>query len=765
MASAALVLPGLGRWPLWQDEAFTWFITRDSAERVVQATAGDRHPPLYYLLVWLLQDMPDDDAWLRLPSALAVVAAVAVVGEAGRRWVSPRVGFLAASLLALSPYAVVYAHTARMYALLLLWGALLLAGALGLVRGRAIVGPALLILLAASGAIWTHYAGAVGIVGTGLAVLLGVLARPEAWRERLLRLAAAAVAFGLAGASFLPWATGPLQYQLSSKDAPAERTWAVLAYAWWAFDARVPLLSWAWAAAELAGVWIALRRRDWTLLGYVLAGLVLPWILSSSGPAQNQRNYSDLLPAAALLAAGALAALEARFRWPWPYLPAGLLLLAAEPLHDLVTRTVSPQETGTGFDYQVEAQVLDRSVPKNAALYFRPSYMAQQYARYAPGLSDREKLPVDEHTWLAAARAEFVESRVASRFPAECVFKSGFRVMVYAPAGPGCEAAIRWIEAVAEDREYGPFLVELARRALDAGDLDRAEALGRRAEAVVRGHPGPSILLTELLLRKGDVAGALAEADRALQVARSWRWAGATLGEIHDLRARAFDSTGDVARRNEARSAANCTRTAVFPSWCGTVAQRALPLFGFLAPPPPQVRPLPALSEAQDAAPPSEAPADALRVGLWALDGEVLPQDWVDGGGSVFMEETGEAVALGLASTGDAATAMACAPLADTTPRMAIRLRWRFSPEKEPNRSKLLVEARMTDAEGRMLQSGWTSLREELVKNVDPVKWRVDRYDFRPHARAAKVRICMLVDGPNPARAEIDWLEVLQVRE
>ena len=57
------------------------------------------------------------EAWLRLPSAMAGIGAVALTALLAGRWFDPRIGVLAGCVLAVHPLAVFYAHDARPYTL------------------------------------------------------------------------------------------------------------------------------------------------------------------------------------------------------------------------------------------------------------------------------------------------------------------------------------------------------------------------------------------------------------------------------------------------------------------------------------------------------------------------------------------------------------------------------------------------------------------------------------------------------------------------
>src|SRR5205814_9720996 len=80
----------------------------------------DAHPPLDYLLRHPLAVHGVSDGWIRLPSAVFSIAALVVFAVWMRR--RDRLGAVATWLLALSPFAIVYAREARMHALMGLVG-------------------------------------------------------------------------------------------------------------------------------------------------------------------------------------------------------------------------------------------------------------------------------------------------------------------------------------------------------------------------------------------------------------------------------------------------------------------------------------------------------------------------------------------------------------------------------------------------------------------------------------------------------------------
>jgi uncharacterized membrane protein len=131
--AAALQFADLGGKSLWDDEATTVAIAnKGSLEDVYTAyRASERQPPLHYLVLhgWIRLAGASDWA-VRVPSALYSVGSVLLLAWLGLRVAGPRVALLAAYLLAISPFLLLFGPMARYYSqalfLVLLSTALLL---------------------------------------------------------------------------------------------------------------------------------------------------------------------------------------------------------------------------------------------------------------------------------------------------------------------------------------------------------------------------------------------------------------------------------------------------------------------------------------------------------------------------------------------------------------------------------------------------------------------------------------------------------------
>ena len=196
LAAGALIrLWGLGSESLWHDEAWTWYLVRDSlGDLFHRVTSEDAHPPLYFLVAWPWVKFGDSEAILRLPSAILGVASLPLVYLLGRKIGGIGTGLLSMAFIAVSPLHVKYSQEARSYALLFFLCTLSLT-LLASIRER----PRWIAIGVLSAAIlYTEYLGAFFLLGE--AALLFAWSR----RDRMLArgaLRAAVVALVL----FLPW--------------------------------------------------------------------------------------------------------------------------------------------------------------------------------------------------------------------------------------------------------------------------------------------------------------------------------------------------------------------------------------------------------------------------------------------------------------------------------------------------------------------------------------------------------------------------------
>jgi mannosyltransferase len=202
LVGAALRLKDLTTASLWWDEFATLAQVRGSFAEMIAATASDTYPPGYNVLAWVAVHLFGTDEWsLRLPALLAGIAAIGATYWLGAIVGGRTTGWLAALLLALSPFAIIHSHDARMYSLLLLGAALAATAAIRLLQAPS--WPRAAVLTAANALLlYSHPYGFLSWVAMTGAILLLVAIRPQIRRG----LAMIVVAEAAGAVAFLPWA-------------------------------------------------------------------------------------------------------------------------------------------------------------------------------------------------------------------------------------------------------------------------------------------------------------------------------------------------------------------------------------------------------------------------------------------------------------------------------------------------------------------------------------------------------------------------------
>jgi mannosyltransferase len=110
-------LPGLDREPLWLDEGYTLLFSSLPLPKLLTVGGAHEHPPLYYLLVHAGMSIWPSYLVTRLISTLAGSLAIPAIFLLARRFFSAPAGFIAALLLAVSPFHVWYSLDGRAYEL------------------------------------------------------------------------------------------------------------------------------------------------------------------------------------------------------------------------------------------------------------------------------------------------------------------------------------------------------------------------------------------------------------------------------------------------------------------------------------------------------------------------------------------------------------------------------------------------------------------------------------------------------------------------
>uniref|UniRef100_A0A832MM14 Glycosyltransferase RgtA/B/C/D-like domain-containing protein n=1 Tax=Eiseniibacteriota bacterium TaxID=2212470 RepID=A0A832MM14_UNCEI len=179
--------------PLWFDEIFSLRAARLPFTDMLALLAGDVHPPLPTVLLWLWRRAVGDSAALLklLPVAIGA-ATVAVTYAMAADLFGRRAGLLAAALLAVHRTHVYFSQELRSYALLALAVTLAAWGAWRWTR-RMRGGGALWVAGAAL-ALHTHYLGGLVAAFAAAWAAWAVRGEPRRWRAwALLQLATAAL--------------------------------------------------------------------------------------------------------------------------------------------------------------------------------------------------------------------------------------------------------------------------------------------------------------------------------------------------------------------------------------------------------------------------------------------------------------------------------------------------------------------------------------------------------------------------------------------
>ncbi len=108
----------LGRQSLWLDELFSMFLARREWMAIVQGTAQDTMPPLYYFLLHIALQFGTDEVAARAVSCLFGVLTIPLFYTFARTLLGTRTAFIASGFLVFNPFHIFFAQEARMYTLL-----------------------------------------------------------------------------------------------------------------------------------------------------------------------------------------------------------------------------------------------------------------------------------------------------------------------------------------------------------------------------------------------------------------------------------------------------------------------------------------------------------------------------------------------------------------------------------------------------------------------------------------------------------------------
>jgi hypothetical protein len=361
LAALGIILRGIPVWlqGTWYDENFTLLVSRLPLDRLLAATAGDVHPPLWYLLVWPLAHIPALPGWavVRLPALAAGILSIWVWWKILIIMVrSDRARLVAFGLFCLLPTQIYYSQEGRMYSLFTL---LVLLAWLCILEGRFIY-----FAIAVSSILWLHNYGLFYAAALWAA---GMIYDKRKWRA----LTIASIA---AGISFIPWVI-ILLGQMGN-----------IAGGYWILRLSIPSIFGNLAHSYFGGLYLAadmltfavfygvfawvivwaLRRRDLNLPALAMA--LLPLILAAivSMVWRPIMLYRALIPSAAFIC---LILAE-----PFQYLgrrPALLLAIFFIPALVVNIAAIEARHNwNSSGDPDPSIQIIDRSWQKGDLLYY-----------------------------------------------------------------------------------------------------------------------------------------------------------------------------------------------------------------------------------------------------------------------------------------------------------------------------------------------------------------------------------------------------------
>jgi uncharacterized membrane protein len=187
---AGLSIYHLGAASLWSDEIFSRYYADLFGLHylVTDGLSKETNPPTYYLLLhaWIAL-WGSSEAALRSLSVVASTLCVPATYLLGRELAGKSLGLLGALIFALCPTSLYFAQETRVYALLMLAGAVLLwATAVFLRDSRSVKGAVFYVLFGAL-CLYLHATGLVFVVACGGAVWLFLLTQGAGGRQALLK--------------------------------------------------------------------------------------------------------------------------------------------------------------------------------------------------------------------------------------------------------------------------------------------------------------------------------------------------------------------------------------------------------------------------------------------------------------------------------------------------------------------------------------------------------------------------------------------------
>lgn len=419
LLAAGLRFHGLDQQSFWNDEGNSARLSERSLALIVEGTASDVHPPLYYLLLRGWRELAGETEFgLRSLSAVFGFGLVAVTmawGRAlfGRSGAIP--ALLGGALAALNPALIYYSQEARMYEMLAFLASLAGLLMVGQLR-RAFAGRSWLsaYLLTSTAGLYTHYFYPVVLLADNLVagVWLGgnlrrqELKEPRRFVERLARpwLLNMAGVFLL----YLPWLpvalgqTGgrpsvrlPLDQYL--RDAAR---WLAAGPTIEGDEAGLPLYGLGFLV--LLGLIATSRKEPAPFMGRIqpVAGLAIPvislWLVGAAEPPYYKFLLVAIAPMCLLAARGAWAAWQLWSEEKRSWIPRLAILIPAAAIITGSVRSLNNMYTDPIYaraDYRdMAARIFAENHP-NAAIVLNAANQWEVFTYYYDGPDPVVPLP------------------------------------------------------------------------------------------------------------------------------------------------------------------------------------------------------------------------------------------------------------------------------------------------------------------------------------------------------------------------------------
>lgn len=184
---------------IWTDEAFTLTLVQGNLKEIIEGTANDVHPPLYYFYSKLFYDIANGSLWVqKLSTIIPQVGTYILIATLFRKKFGDKAAFLSLLFFTCIPCTMEFSVQVRMYSLALFFVTLC-----GLFAYEAYIEDTrrswIYLIIGALGAAYTHYFAFVSII-----VIVGFLFLAILFSKRKL-LAKWGIAAAIMILGYLPW--------------------------------------------------------------------------------------------------------------------------------------------------------------------------------------------------------------------------------------------------------------------------------------------------------------------------------------------------------------------------------------------------------------------------------------------------------------------------------------------------------------------------------------------------------------------------------